>query len=403
MPLSRSEQARVNGAKSHGPKTSQGKARSSQNAIKHGRYSTNAIVLQIEDNEAFEELVGNYVEVILPANTVEHHLTRELAAIDWLLTRVYALDTRLLDHEMEVQAPASGSAGIQMEDLTRVTVAGRSIVDRSNYPDYLARRAAQLIRARQSTLAFLKDLRKNFPMVHASSQIIPPEPLNAEFPYPIEPDSNQPGRGVSPEPASAAIPSPTPSSASVRGGAALRAARALQRPHTGLPCRAESRPHQPPSELLACSPTEAGFERSNPIEALPSTTVARAFRAAPLPVDHRAHWPSPRSGGVSRNAALVDPPIEETVHVVHAPGPKLRYGVRHLAIHPRHVFVDGLPCQGESSTPKDRRQVRDHFRFSYSSSASPGSLRRSDSARHNYLLSPGTRWQKPQRPGCAVA
>ncbi len=230
MPLSRSEQARVNGAKSHGPKTSQGKARSSQNAIKHGRYSTNAIVLQIEDNEAFEELVGNYVEVILPANTVEHHLTRELAAIDWLLTRVYALDTRLLDHEMEVQAPASGSAGIQMEDLTRVTVAGRSIVDRSNYPDYLARRAAQLIRARQSTLAFLKDLRKNFPMVHASSQIIPPEPLNAEFPYPIEPDSNQPGRGVSPEPASAAIPSPTPSSASVRGGAALRAARALQRP-----------------------------------------------------------------------------------------------------------------------------------------------------------------------------
>jgi hypothetical protein len=210
MPLSKSDQARINGAKSRGPKTREGKARSSLNALKHGRYATNAIVLKNEDPEAFEDLVANYAQIIQPANTVEYHLTRELAAINWLLTRIYAMDTRLLDHEMDMQTPALDSAGLTVQELTRLTAAGRSIVDRSQYPNYLARRAAQLVRARQSTLAFLKDLRKNFPLAESATEVVPPQPLNPELPTPIEPATNQTGvsgaalqrRAGSPEPAS---------------------------------------------------------------------------------------------------------------------------------------------------------------------------------------------------------
>jgi hypothetical protein len=209
MSLSRSDQARLNGAKSRGPKSPEGKARSALNALKHGRYATNAIVLKNEDPEAFEELVAGYIRRIQPADPVEYSLTRELAAIDWLLVRVYALDTRLLDHEMEIQAPALDSAGLAIPELTRVLNASRSIVDHSKLPAFLARREAQLVRARHSILGNLKDLRKNFPPSDSAPEVVPPQSLNPESPAPIEPETNPAEsraalqrRAGSPEPAS---------------------------------------------------------------------------------------------------------------------------------------------------------------------------------------------------------
>ena len=190
MSLSRSDQARLNGAKSRGPKSPEGKARSALNALKHGRYATNAIVLKNEDPEAFEELVAGYIRRIQPADPVEYSLTRELAAIDWLLVRVYALDTRLLDHEMEIQAPALDSAGLAIPELTRVLNASRSIVDHSKLPAFLARREAQLVRARHSILGNLKDLRKNFPPCDPAPEVVPPQSLNPESPVSIEPETN---------------------------------------------------------------------------------------------------------------------------------------------------------------------------------------------------------------------
>ena len=198
MSLSRSDQGRLNGAKSRGPKTPEGKARSALNALKHGRYATNAIVLKNEDPEAFEELVAGYIRRIQPADPVEYSLTRELAAIDWLLVRVYALDTRLLDHEMEIQAPALDSAGLAIPELTRVLNASRSIVDHSKLPAFLARREAQLVRARHSILGNLKDLRKNFPPSESAPEVVPPQSLNPESPAPIEPETN-PTCGVEPK------------------------------------------------------------------------------------------------------------------------------------------------------------------------------------------------------------
>ena len=174
MPLSKSDQARINGAESRGPKTARGKQRSAQNALKHGRYAVNAIVLKNEDQAAFDELVANYVRRIQPADTVEYHLTCELASIEWRLTRIKALETRLVDHEKDIQSPAFDSAGLVVPELTRLLNAAQSIADRSKFPDSMARREAQLIRARQSTLRVLKDMRKNFPLVESCAEIVPP-------------------------------------------------------------------------------------------------------------------------------------------------------------------------------------------------------------------------------------
>jgi hypothetical protein len=58
VPLSsaRAEASRINGARSRGPKTPEGKARSSQNALKHGFRVQKHVVLPGEDAAAFQPL-----------------------------------------------------------------------------------------------------------------------------------------------------------------------------------------------------------------------------------------------------------------------------------------------------------------------------------------------------------
>jgi hypothetical protein len=183
MSFSRSIQSRINGAKSRGPRTPQGKARSSLNALKHGHYATNAIVLSNEDPQAFEELVTAFVDVIHPLNPVEYRLTRELAGIDWRLTRLVAVDSRILDHELDLQLSSLAASGVAVADLTRVALAMQGVIERSRLPDFLGKRQTQLIRDRQSTLRTLQFLRKRMPQAEPAVEIIPPRPLDPEAPF----------------------------------------------------------------------------------------------------------------------------------------------------------------------------------------------------------------------------
>jgi hypothetical protein len=137
MSVSHSDQSRINGAKSRGPRTPQGKARSSLNALKHGHYATNAIILSNEDPEALEDLVTAFVQVIRPLNPVEYRLVRELAGIDWRLARLVAVDSRILDHELDIQLPSLSASGVAVADLTRVALAMQGVIERSRLPDFL--------------------------------------------------------------------------------------------------------------------------------------------------------------------------------------------------------------------------------------------------------------------------
>ena len=198
MSVSRSTQSRINGAKSRGPKTAAGKARSSLNALKHGRYGTNAIVLSNEDPEAFEELVAAFVAVVRPLNLVEYHLARELAGIDWRLTRFTAVESRILDHELDLQLPSLEATGVTVAELTRVTLAMQGVIDRSRLPDFLARRQTQLIRDRQTTLRTLHQLRQRRTQASPADEIIPPTPFDPEASIP--PYAPPPAPPVTPMP-----------------------------------------------------------------------------------------------------------------------------------------------------------------------------------------------------------
>ena len=75
-----------------GPKTEEGKARSSQNALKTGIYSK-AEVLITESREAYEELIAAFYEQFAPATPQEACLVDALIRYEWLSRRYMAADT----------------------------------------------------------------------------------------------------------------------------------------------------------------------------------------------------------------------------------------------------------------------------------------------------------------------
>jgi hypothetical protein len=90
--------SRNNGAKSHGPKTEEGKKRSSMNALRHGLLALN-VVLPSENLENFGIMHDYYIEKFDPADGVEHDRVEEMVAASWRLRRCWAYEAILIELE----------------------------------------------------------------------------------------------------------------------------------------------------------------------------------------------------------------------------------------------------------------------------------------------------------------
>jgi hypothetical protein len=93
-----SETARINGAKSQGPVTPEGRARSSQNALRHGLSSLH-VVIPGENPAEFEELRESYLDLFQPSSIPELELAETMAAARWRLRRITRIETELLSVE----------------------------------------------------------------------------------------------------------------------------------------------------------------------------------------------------------------------------------------------------------------------------------------------------------------
>ncbi len=96
----KSETARINGAKSKGPVTPEGKARSSTNARRHGLASA-PILLPGESKEDFQQLLADYMDQFHPRTPVETDLVETMAISRWRLRRVLTFEASLFDEEMQ--------------------------------------------------------------------------------------------------------------------------------------------------------------------------------------------------------------------------------------------------------------------------------------------------------------
>jgi hypothetical protein len=90
------QSARLNGAKSKGPKTPEGKRRSSYNAVRHGLLSK-CTVLATEDPANFEALLQQFVARFEPLDDVEFGMVEEMASATWRMRRGWAVETELMN------------------------------------------------------------------------------------------------------------------------------------------------------------------------------------------------------------------------------------------------------------------------------------------------------------------
>lgn len=112
----KAEIARANGAKSQGPVTEEGKARSSRNSLKHGLNSTR-VVLPHESQDEYDQLEAAILRRFQPADELELELVQEMAAARWRLRRIEAMEAALfkkaIREQQELLGPDADAAEVR--------------------------------------------------------------------------------------------------------------------------------------------------------------------------------------------------------------------------------------------------------------------------------------------------
>ena len=89
---------RQNAKKSTGPRTEEGKARSSQNGLKHGLLARDAVMAD-EDPAEYDRQFQLLEENIFPKNAIEFALVRQIADAEWRIRRVARIEAGLVSHQ----------------------------------------------------------------------------------------------------------------------------------------------------------------------------------------------------------------------------------------------------------------------------------------------------------------
>ena len=93
------EASRRNGARSRGPRTPEGKARSSRNAITHTLTAEKALdfLLQDENRESYLDTLRAYREEYDPQGQTENDLVEEIVNARWFLRRSWTFQANVID------------------------------------------------------------------------------------------------------------------------------------------------------------------------------------------------------------------------------------------------------------------------------------------------------------------
>ena len=92
--------SRKNAKRSTGPQTPEGKARSSQNARKHGLFARDTL-LPGEDPQEFLQLIADLEQELEAGSGFERRLVRHIADTEWRMRRLVRLETGVLTHQLE--------------------------------------------------------------------------------------------------------------------------------------------------------------------------------------------------------------------------------------------------------------------------------------------------------------
>jgi hypothetical protein len=152
---------------STGPRTAEGKARSAQNAVRHGFTSRTPFLLPNERQDAWAEHLNHYSAHLRPADIIECDLVKDLAWARWRLNRYSAVEAGVLTLRMADQqnlhdpdwTPPPGSS-IHPEYL-RISRAVLAESGPNGAMELLSRYHARINRDYHRALSTLRSIRQN--------------------------------------------------------------------------------------------------------------------------------------------------------------------------------------------------------------------------------------------------
>jgi hypothetical protein len=195
------DSARANGAKSHGPKTEEGRKKSSRNAVKHGLYSA-CVVLSTEPRKQYDEMLDAYLHEFQPEGPVELDLVEEMVAAKWRQRRLWAIEADLFEEEMMEAKAKLDDDEIEYTPITPLTRAYDNLSQHAAL-QLLVRHEARLERAYSRALKNLQELqRQRIPQPTAHN----PQPKMQER---TQPQSTSPSPSPFPAPTTQ-LPPPKP-------------------------------------------------------------------------------------------------------------------------------------------------------------------------------------------------
>jgi hypothetical protein len=111
---------RANSQHSTGPRTEQGKQRSSLNALRHGLTAQTA-VLPNEDPATYQRHIQQFLDEYQPATATETQLVHEIANTAWRLNRIPLFEAELLSQNPSPQTliPMLATLGLHGSRLSR--------------------------------------------------------------------------------------------------------------------------------------------------------------------------------------------------------------------------------------------------------------------------------------------
>ncbi len=153
---------RENAKKSTGPRTEEGKARVSLNALKHGLLARDA-VLPEEDPAEFDRQLRDLEHDLRPENSLEFELVRQIADAQWRMRRLVRIETGFLSAALDEKRrheerfnPENIRPGREGE----TQLLGAGLLGRTQALLHLARYDAHLSRRYYRAIAELGRLRK---------------------------------------------------------------------------------------------------------------------------------------------------------------------------------------------------------------------------------------------------
>ena len=192
-----SDAARKNGAKSHGPVTPEGKARSSQNGATHG-FKSRRIVLRNESVEIYNLILDAYNGIFQPVDIFESDCVQHMVNARWLIRRAEALTTAVYDLAI-IRSEAELKAKYDNLDSATETAASLTLEDHKHINCYMKYEDRALFRFNRN-YRLLTDYRKR-----KGGPALPSkeEAIECEAPFPYNDKAPEP----TPEPPP---PAPTP-------------------------------------------------------------------------------------------------------------------------------------------------------------------------------------------------